>query len=199
MNPLKKERMKATFKYTWPIYLISSILITFFMIFIFRVTHKTPGYKTLTVFVSGEVTNDKKLTSDIVLKYKDKGLENFSYIDADPTDLIYYSKLTIPGFSSADIFIMPLSYLEKIDMTDIAIDINENLIAEYYSGYTMYQINDLNYGIKLNKDKVNEYMTLPNEDCYMFISGRSENIGEYNKKPNKDHDVALNVVKDWGM
>ena len=199
MNPLKKNRIKAVFKYTWPIYIISSILITFFMIFIFKVTHKTPGYKTLTIFVSGEVIDDKKLTNDLLNKYKDKELKSFSYIDAEPNDLTYYSKLTIPGFSSADILIVPSSYLDKIDMSDIAIDIDDKLIADYYTGYTMYQREGVNYGIKIDNEKVKEYMTLPNEDCYMFLNGKSESIGEYSKKPNKDHDVALNVVKDWGM
>ena len=199
MNPLKKNRIKAIFKYTWPIYIISSILITFFMIFVFKVTHKMPGYKTLTIFVSGEVIDEKKLTNDLIDKYKDKELKSFSYIDSEPTDAIYYSRLTIPGFNSADILIVPSSYLDKIDMSDIAIEINDNLIAEYYSGYTMYQREDVNYGIKIDKEKVKEYMTLPNEDCYMFLSGKSESIGEYSKKPNKEHDIALNVVKDWGM
>ena len=57
----------------------------------------------------------------------------------------------------------------------------------------------MNYGIKLDKEKVTDYMTLPSEECYMVLNGKSENTGEYSSKGIKEHNNALNVVKDWGM
>ena len=54
--------------------------------------------------------------------------------------------------------------------------------------------------MKIDKNKVEQYMTLPNEDCYMFLNGKSQNLGKYSiYKPVAEHDMALNVVKDWGM
>ena len=35
-------------------------------------------------------------------------------------------------------------------------------------------------------------------DFEMELNGKSQNIGEYGVKPNKEHSNALNVVKDWG-
>ena len=198
MNPLQKIRMKATFKYTWPLYLISAVLIVFLMMFTFNVTHKAPAYRSLTLFVSGEVTNEKQLKGDIVSKYQDKGLKSLSFIEADPQDGYYYTKLTVPGYNSADILIIPSSYLEKFKISDIAIEFDENLINNYFDGYTFYSQEDVKYGVKIDTTKINNYMVLA-EDCYMFLNHNSGNLGEYNKKPDKDHDVALNVVRDWGI
>ena len=61
MNELKKSRIKTVFKYSWPFYLISAVLTVFGLYFVFSIIHKTPAYKTLTLFASGEVTEPKKL------------------------------------------------------------------------------------------------------------------------------------------
>ena len=167
------------------------------MIFTFKVTHKEPAYKTITLFVSGEVKDEKKLKDDVVSKYQDRGLKSLSYIEADPQDGYYYTKLTVPGFNSADILIIPSSYLEKFKISDIAIEFDENLI-NYYEGCTFYSQENVKYGVKIDTSKVNEYMTLA-DDCYMFLNVNSGNIGEYIKKPNKEHDTALRIVKDWGI
>ena len=57
----------------------------------------------------------------------------------------------------------------------------------------------MNLGIKINKEKVSDYMTLPEEDCYMVLNAKSANTGDYSIKPVSEHDMALTLVKDWGM
>ena len=42
-------------------------------------------------------------------------------------------------------------------------------------------------------------MALPEEDCYMLLNYKSENLGQYSKKQNSEHDNALNLIKEWGM
>ena len=70
-------------------------------------------------FVSGEVTNSKKLRNDMLEKYQDKELKSFSCISADPDGQGYYSKLTVAGYSSADILIIPSSVLEDLQVISI--------------------------------------------------------------------------------
>ena len=53
--------------------------------------------------------------------------------------------------------------------------------------------------LKLDKEKVKQYMSLPNEECYMLLNFGSDNIGQYALKPNQEHDTALQLVKKWGM
>ena len=199
MNELKKSRIKNVMKYTWPIYLISAVLIGLLLNVIFGIVHKLPAYKTLTIFVSGEVIDSKGLEKDLITKYQDKELKSVSTISAKPNEGHYNTKLTIPGYSSADVLIIPVSKLENLYPSYFAIDLKEELITTFYSGYSFYKQDEVNYGIKINKDIVKPYMSLPNEDCYMFLNGNSYNIGEYANKPVKEHDLALHLVKQWGM
>lgn len=198
MNELKKSRIKNVMKYTWLIYLISAVLIGLLLNVIFGIVHKLPAYKTLTIFVSGEVIDSKGLEKDLITKYQDKELKSVTTISAKPNEGHYNTKLTVPGYSSADVLIIPESKLNNLDIGYFALDLKNELITSFYSGYTLYQQKEVNYGIKINKELVKSYMNLPDEDCYMFLNGGSQNIGEYANKPNKDHDLALQLAKDWG-
>lgn len=199
MNSIKKNRIKNNMRYMWPVYLVSAVVISIILNVIFGIVHKLPAYKTLTIFVSGEVTDSKGLQKDLLEKYQDKELKSVTTISAKPNEGHYNTKLTVPGYSSADVLIIPISKLNNLDIGYFALDLKDELITSFYSGYTLYSQKEVNYGIKINKELVKSYMSLPNEDCYMFLNGGSQNIGEYANKPNKDHDLALQLVKDWGI
>ena len=199
MNALKKKHIKATFKYTWPLYIVSAVVIGLGLNFIFSVTHRTPAYKTLTIFVSGEVTDNKKLRTDMLSKFKEKEIKSFSCISSKPTDATYNSKLTVAGYNSADVLIIPASKLDSVVVSAFAIDLKDELVNSFYQGYDLYKQEGINYGVKINKEKVASYMTLPDEECYLLLNGKSVNLGDYSKNPVKEHDMALYVVQDWGM
>ena len=199
MTELRKSRIKTVLRYTWPLYLVGAVLVGLLLNFIFNITHQVPGYKTLTIFVSGEVTDSKALRNELLTKYEDKELKSVSLITANPNEGHYNTKLTIPGYSSADVLIIPVSKLENLDVLYFALDLKDELITTYYSGYSIYKQNEVNYGIKINKELVSSYMSLPNEECYIFLNGASVNLGEYSNKPVKEHDLALELVKYWGM
>ena len=199
MNAVKKGRIKTVIKYTWPLYLVLGIIAVFSLIFIFSVAHRTPGYKTLTLFVAGEYTDSNKLTNDLLEKYKDKELKNVSCVSANPNEGSFYTKLTTAGYNSADVLIINTSKLENLKLSSFALELSNELIETSYQGYTLYQQDEMNYGVKLNKEKVKEYISLPDEDCYLLFNFRSENLGKYSKSQISEHDNALNLVKEWGM
>lgn len=198
MNDAKKKRIKTIIKYTWPFYFIGGILVAFGINFLFGITHRLPEYKQLTIFVSGEVHDSKKLETDMLKKYKEKEIKAFTCYSGDPSDTNYYTKLSVLGYNSSDVLIIPVSKIDS-DVSAFAINIDENLINNYYQGYTLFEQNGNNYGVKLNKEKVKDYMYLPSEDCYLFLNGRSETLGEYSKDQIKERDASLLVVKEWGM
>ena len=199
MNDLKKKRIKSVMKYTWPFYILAALIIVPSMYFIFGITHRTPAYKTITIFVSGEMHNDKKCRSDLLEKYKDNELKSVTFISSRPTDATYNSKLTVPGYNTADILVIPKSKLDDVVVSAFALSLSDELINEYYSGYELYQQENVNYGIKINREKTNEYFYLPEEECYLILNGNSVNTGKYSTKEMSEHDNALNIVKDWGM
>ena len=199
MTSLRQARIKTVMKYTWPLYIISAIIVGLLLNFIFGIVHKLPAYKQLTLFISGEVTDSKKLESDLMNKFQDKELKSVTTISANISDGNYDTKLTVAGYSSADILIIPISRLEELDIKRVGLDLTNEVITSYYSSNEIYKQNEMGYGIKLNKEMVKEYMTLPNEDCYMVLNAKSENLGEYGGDPVKEHNNALNLVKDWGI
>lgn len=199
MNELEKRRIKTRMKYTWPFYLMSAVLLAFLMHIIFGIIHRTPAYKTLTLFVSGELVDDQKLTDDMLNKYQSYDIKQFSCIAANPELGEYRSKLTVAGFNSADVFIIHQSKLEDLEMSLFAFNINDELINSMYNGFSLYTQNNINYGIKLDKEKVKDYMSLPNEDCYLLLNAKSSNLGIYSKDQVKEHDMALNLLKEWGI
>ena len=199
MTTLKKQRVVTVIKYTWPLYIISVLLIIILMNFLFGVIHRTPDYKTLTLFISGEVTNDKKLKDDLLTKFQDQELKSVSTISAKVSDGNYSQKLTVTGYNGADILIIPTSKLDKLDVASFGLELSNEVITSFYQDNTFYKKDDVNYGIKLDKEKVKDYMSLPEEDCYMILNGKSENIGEYGPNQINEHNNALILAKDWGM
>ena len=199
MNSLRKSRFKSVFKYTWPFYLLSVIVIIPSMIFVFGLTHRTPAYKTITLFVSGEMKDNNKLRDDLIETYKENQLKSVTVISSAPTDPLYESKLTVPGYNTADILVITKSKLDDVVVSAFALELNDELINEYYSGYSLYSQEDVNYGIKINKEKIGDYFLLPEEDCYLILSGKSVNTGKYSPKGIGEYNNALRIVKDWGM
>ena len=199
MTSLRKARIKTVMKYTWPLYIISAVIVGLLLNFIFGIVHKLPAYKQLTLFISGEVTDSKKLESDLMNKFQDKELKSVTTISAKIGDGNYDTKLTVAGYSSADILIIPISRLEELDIKRVGLDLTNEVITSYYSSNEIYKQDEMGYGIKLNKEMVKEYMTLPNEDCYMILNGTSENLGQYSKSQIKEHDMTLLLAQDWGM
>lgn len=185
--------------YTWPLYLVLGVIAVLTLNFIFGVVHRTPNYKKLAIFVSGEVTDIKGLDNYLLDRYADKDLKSVSYVNANPSESNYNTILRTNGVNSSDILIINASRLNDINLSAFALDLSNELIASYYQGYTLYQDNETNYGVKLDKEKVKQYMTLPDEDCYMFLNYVSENIGQYSKSKNAEHNNALDLVREWGM
>ena len=198
MNALKKQRIKSVLKYTWPFYIVSAVLAVVLINFIFKIAHPVPDYKTLTLFVTGEAINPAKLREDLLTEFKEKELKTVSCISSKPNAGDFNHKLTIAGYSSADILILTETKLNNIVVSDFALPLEDELL-NLYQGYSVYTKDDVKYGIKLNKEVVNEYFTLPEEDCYLVFNGRSVNTGKYSVTSIEENDNALTLVKNWGI
>ena len=199
MNYLKKKRIKNNLRYSWPLYILSTAVISIVFVMIFSVTHKLPAYKQLTIFISGEVHDPKGLKQDLLTKYEDKELKSVTLISALPDDGHYNTKLSVPGYNTADVLIIPESKLADLNLSYFALGLDDELVTSYYPNCVIFGQDGVDYGIQLNKELVKSYIGLPNEDCYLFLNGGSQNLGEYSNKPVKEHDLALQLVKYWGL
>ena len=97
---------------------------------VIRISHRLPAYKTLTIFVSGEIIDHKKLEEEMLNTYKEKELKSFTSYTSDPSDPNYYTRLSVLGYNSSDILIIPTSKIDS-DVSSFAINIDENLANSY--------------------------------------------------------------------
>ena len=194
MNALKKNNIKSVLKYSWPLYIIIGLIVGLILNFVFSLTHRIPNYQTLTIFVTGEVTDAKSLKDDLLEEFKDKELRQVHTIDVNENDAHYYTQLSSNGYNSADILILPYNKLDSLTTSAFALELSE----EIYSSYQVFEQDGGVFGIKLDKEKVNKYMKLSTESCYMVLNGKSENIGKYSKNGIEEHDNALKLIKEWG-
>ena len=114
MNALKEKRMKSVFKYTWPFYIVAVIVVYVVMSILFNVAHPIPAYKSLTLFVTGEVQQRDKLSKDIFARFEEKKIRNFSCIASKRTDSDYSTRLKVAVYNSADVLIRPNSVIEDV-------------------------------------------------------------------------------------
>ena len=131
MNASRKKNIKTVLKDTWPFYLIAALVVTGGFYFIFHLAHKTPAYKTLTIFVSGQIKDGDKLEKDVIEHYQDNELKSFSCISADPSDAIYNTKLSIAGFNQADVLIIPVNELRNRDVSAFALDMSDDTLCSH--------------------------------------------------------------------
>lgn len=199
MTDIKKNRIKSVFKYTWWVYIVVAIIIGFGMTFLFGITHRIPAYKTITLFVTGEVADTKRLSDNLIEKYKDKELKSVTSYVTTQNDGDYYNKLSVIGYNSSDILILPVSVLDNLNVSTFGLELDDNLKTNYYAGYEYYTQNEISYGVKINRELLKDDIYLPKEDCYMIINAKSASIGEYSKDQIKERNTALTLVKDWGM
>lgn len=196
MNVLQKKNFKSALKYTWPLYIVSSLVVSFLLYFIFGMTHRIPNYESLTLFVSGEVKDLKTLKNDLLDRYKDNELKSVSCIESLTTDSNYNTKLSVAGYNSADILIIPKSHLDSVVVSAFALEITEEITKDYFPNSSFYVQDGIKYGIKINEQISKTYMSLPNE-CYMVLNGKSVNIGKYSYEEIEEHNLALLLTKDW--
>lgn len=196
MNVLQKKNFKSVLKYTWPLYIVSSLVVSFLLYFIFGMTHRIPNYESLTLFVSGEVKDLKTLKNDLLDRYKDNELKSVSCIESLITDSNYNTKLSVAGYNSADILIIPKSHLDSVVVSAFALEITEEITKDYFPNSSFYVQDGIKYGIKINEQISKTYMSLPDE-CYMVLNGKSVNIGKYSYEEIEEHNLALLLTKDW--
>ena len=194
MNALNRNEIKGVLKYTWPLYVIVALIVGLIMSFFFSLAHKIPNYQTLTIFVTGEIKNREALKNDLLEMFKDKELKQVNMLDVDENDAHYYTQLSSNGYNSADILILPKNRLDSLATSAFALELSE----EIYSSYQVYEQDGYTYGIQIDKQKVDKYMNLSTQSCYMLLNGKSENIGKYSKSGIEEHDNAIKLVKEWG-
>lgn len=200
---MKKEKNKEfarAFAYEWPLYLVLPLIGGLTVSYLLRVRHLPSANEKLNLFVASSSSQSNQLADNITSFLKEKGLKETTISQANPNDSIFLTKLSVVGYQGADLFLLPYSVLKDINADDYLLRIDENLKAKYLSqtAYEYYTSEGYTYGVKLKKagqeSWLSTYIGFLEEDYYLSLNVKSQNVGSYGLYDNPSYDLALQAM-----
>ena len=201
MQLFNKSAIKKTFVHTWYIYPLLAGLVTVIWLWAFYAYHQPTKHQTLSLFFSAKVKS-LKFVDQIQKKYSEENLREVSVSGLLPEAKGYYDKLEI-AFNECDLLI-----LDKVTISEyeghydlvfyrITDEVIENYVEgehEYYT-FTDSEENTYKYGIKVDKERLSNYMDFHElRDYYICVCKSSVNCGSLKNKSNAKYDNALTFM-----
>lgn len=196
MIQINKEKIKQILMYTWPYYLISCLVFSIGFPYVFSLIHKPTNVEKLSIFVSGETEDLNLFKRDYCEKYNLRQIEIISSTLENP---YYLEKLTVAGYHTCDILLIPENILHDLILDQFALNLNEEIINLYFENCNFYEQENINYGTKLNKDYLKDYFVFNDEDYFILINASSENIGIYFDAKNELNINSFLLAKEWSL
>lgn len=179
MKIVSKEKAITTLKYTWPIYVGLLAISVIGWHYAFSIKHAPKDYETLGLFLSGEVKSTDFI-DEIKEEFSDDGVKKVDSYSCPKEEAIYFQKLTVVGYTSADVLIIPESIAKNLVVSAFALELDEDVIKTFDFTPTYYVDEEQNYGILVSNSMFKDEVVFSNENNYLFINASSANIeGEH--------------------
>jgi len=201
MTLSSRKFIKNGIPYFWPLFLViplfGSILITYTM----NLIHLPKSYEKIELFVASSDVNSNGLAENIEAIFKDAGMKEAGIVTSNPADSTFYEKLKVIGYNSSDLFILPASIMENLDLTEIMLPIYDLFIANELGGntYSYFEQDEKQYGIEIKSSSLTswleDYIPFTDEDYYLTISATSLTIKSYGTHPHSAYDLSLQAMR----
>lgn len=191
------DKAKKVLRYTWPIYAFSLVGVSLAWKLTYDYLERPSETETLSIFVSGTVKDLKSLKSDLLEEYSSKGVLAVDITSMSTAESLYLEKLTVAGYHTCDILLIPQRIATDIKCEFFALEIDEYLMTNYFSNRNIFSQEGHSYGLELDKSKVEQYLTLDNETYYVFINSSSKNTGNYYEPGNDENINAFYLASSW--
>jgi len=191
-----KNKFKHCLPYTWYLYLIALVIPCVAFPFSFSYMHRPQAYEKINLFVSNNILKSG-LNNYLYEKLKDNGVQQVDIVSCNFTDSIYLQKLTVVGYSSSDIMIIPSTLFQALNFPIVMQEINEDIKTKCgLQSATFHKVDDKDYGVKVSSNLyINTFLDYDSSvDYYAFINGSSYNIGSYSTK-NPQTENAFKALK----
>jgi hypothetical protein len=177
--------------------LIGTGLITYTM----NLIHLPKSYEKIEIFVASSDVDSNGLASNIETVFKEVGMKEVGIVTSNPADVAFYEKLKVIGYNSSDLFILPASIMENLDLTEIMLPIYDLFIENELEGntYSYFEQDDKQYGIEIKSQGSNswleDYIPFADENYYLTVSATSLTIESYGTHPNSVYDLSLQTMR----
>lgn len=198
MSNVTKQAIKQSFADYWWIYLVVAVLLCSAWLYAFYLKDKIRDNERLQIFVAGQIS-DRDLERRAEEYFANDGILDVNLYVLSPDFKGFEAGFSAQGFLNSDLLVLPQNLVEKYAAYALALDgvITLPDDAETYS--TDGKI----YAVKVGMVNSEGYTPLygfgwideRDEDMYVLLSPKSQNIGKLNPDGNADDKQALQLLQ----
>lgn len=198
MSNVTKQAIKQSFADYWWIYLVVAVLLCSAWLYAFYLKDKIRDNERLQIFVAGQIS-DRDLERRAEEYFANDGILDVNLYVLSPDFKGFDAGFSAQGFLNSDLLVLPQSLVEKYAAYALALDGVITLLddAETYSADGKI------YAVKVGMVNSEGYTPLygfgwideRDEDMYVLLSPKSQNIGKLNPDGNADDKHALQLLQ----
>lgn len=197
MNGLEKKEFHRTLAYFWPLYLVIPAIACFALTYLMHATHLPKQNEQVNLFIACSSLDSNSLKGKMEASLKEKGAKAANLIYANPNDASFGQKLAVVGYHQADLFLLPQSVLEKLEIGDVFLPfrpgIKENWVR--FASPEYYVHDTLDFGLKIHEkgsmDGLSSDIGFLEEDYYLCLNLTSVNLGDLGIYDIPEDDLGL--------
>ena len=198
MSNVTKQAIKQSFADYWWIYLVVAVLLCSAWLYAFYLKDKIRDNERLQIFVAGEIS-DRDLERRAEEYFAKDGILDVNLYVLSPDFKGFDAGFSAQGFLNSDLLILPQSLVEKYAAYAFALD---GVITLPDNAET-YVVDGKIYAVKVGRVNPEGYTPLygfgwideRDEDMYVLLSPKSQNIGKLNPDGNANDKHALQLLQ----
>lgn len=198
MSNVTKQAIKQSFADYWWIYIVVAVLLCSAWLYAFYLKDKIRDNERLQIFVAGEIS-DRDLERRAEEYFAKDGILDVNLYVLSPDFKGFDAGFSAQGFLNSDLLILPQSLVEKYAAYALALD----GIVTLPDDVETYSIDGKIYAVKVGRVNPEEYTPLygfgwideRDEDMYVLLSPKSQNIGKLNPDGNANDKHALQLLQ----
>lgn len=198
MSNVTKQAIKQSFADYWWIYLVVAVLLCSAWLYAFYLKDKIRDNERLQIFVAGQIS-DRDLERRAEEYFANDGILDVNLYVLSPDFKGFEAGFSAQGFLNSDLLVLPQSLVEKYAAYALALD----GVITLPDDVETYSADGKIYAVKVGMVTSEGYTPLygfgwigeRDEDMYVLLSPKSQNIGKLNPDGNADDKHALQLLQ----
>lgn len=198
MSNVTKQAIKQSFADYWWIYLVVAVLLCSAWLYAFYLKDKIRDNERLQIFVAGQIF-DRDLERRAEEYFANDGILDVNLYVLSPDFKGFDAGFSAQGFLNSDLLVLPQSLVEKYAAYALALD----GVVTLPDDVETYSTDGKIYAVKVGMVNSEGYTPLygfgwideRDEDMYVLVSPKSQNIGKLNPDGNADDKHALQLLQ----
>lgn len=198
MSNVTKQAIKQSFADYWWIYLVVAVLLCSAWLYAFYLKDKIRDNERLQIFVAGQIS-DRDLERRAEEYFANDGILDVNLYVLSPDFKGFEAGFSAQGFLNSDLLVLPQSLVEKYAAYALALD----GVITLPDDVETYSTDGKIYAVKVGMVNSDGYTPLygfgwideRDEDMYVLLSPKSQNIGKLNPDGNADDKHALQLLQ----